>query len=139
MDKVVLKDRSKIPTEITLKNLLGVNFNQWQIIYDYSHLKYPEVSTEWNYPGDKYGWSFSMKDKKRVILYFLPRENYFKLAFVCGQKATDDILNSKIAEEIKKELKAAKVHAEGRGIWIDIKDGTLINDIKALIDLNLAE
>jgi hypothetical protein len=138
MDKVVLKDRSKIPTENDLKNLLGNVFTQWQVIREYLDVKYPQAFTEWNYPGDKYGWSFSMKDKKRVLIYFLPRENSFKLAFVCGKKATEDILASKISEEIKNELKSAKVHAEGRGIWIDIVDETLIKDIKELIDLNKA-
>jgi hypothetical protein len=139
MDKVVLKDKTKIPTEIELKNLLGNSFSHWKTIQDFTFMKYPEAITEWNYPGDKYGWNFCMKDKKRVIVYFLPREKSFKLAFVCGRKATDSILSSKISPKIKQELETAKVHEEGRGIWIDIIDETLLADIKELININKAE
>jgi hypothetical protein len=78
-----------------------------------------------------------MKDKKRAIIYFLPRDKYFKLAFVFGQKATDAIMHSKIANSLKVELDSAKVYAEGRGIRIDIKNEKIINDIKILIDIKL--
>jgi hypothetical protein len=36
------------------------------------------------------------------------------------------------------ELSAAKVYAEGRGIRIEVKDETVINDIKELINVKLA-
>jgi hypothetical protein len=138
MDKSIFTDKTKIPTENDLKNSLGDAFNVWKIIKDYTYSKYPEAFEEWNYPGDKYGWSYKLKDKKRAILYFLPRENFFKVAFVFGQKATDTIMNSTISKEIKKELESAKVYAEGRGIWVDIKDDKLLKDIKELIDIKLS-
>jgi hypothetical protein len=137
MDKSIFTDKTKIPSEIDLKNSLGDVFTIWQTIKDYTYSKYPEAFIEWNYPGDKYGWSFRMKDKKRVIIYLLPREKFFKVAFVFGQKATNTIMDSKISEEIKKELESAKVYAEGRGIWVDIIDDTLLKDIKELIDIKL--
>jgi hypothetical protein len=137
MDKIIFTDKTKIPSEIDLRNSLGNAFDLWQMINDYTYSKYPEAFVEWNYPGDKYGWSFRMKDKKRAILYLLPRENFFKVAFVFGREAADIIMNSKISKEIKKELESAKVYAEGRGIWIDIIDNTLIKDIKELIDIKL--
>lgn len=71
-------------------------------------MKYPNGLEEWNYPGKKYGWSYRIKDKKRAIIYFLPRENYFKVAFVFGQKATDIVLESDISGKIKTDLKMAK-------------------------------
>ena len=55
-----------------------------------------------------------------------------------GQKATDMIMKSQIANSIKTELDSAKVYAEGRGIRIDIKDKMIISDIKELIDIKLA-
>ena len=77
------------------------------------------------------------KRQETGIIYFLPRENYFKVAFVFGQKATDDIMSSDIQTDIKNELHAAKVYAEGRGIRIDVKDEKKINDIEKLIDFKL--
>lgn len=87
--------------------------------------------------SEKFGWSFRMSDKKRVIIYLLPRDNFFKVAFVFGQKAFDRILESKINSTITSSLQEAKVYAEGRGIRIDVQDKSLIKDIKKLITIKL--
>ena len=69
----------------------------------------------------KYGWSFRIKDKRRAIIYFLPRKKYFKVAFVFRQKAYDIILESDISDEIKTELSKAEKYAEGRGFGLTLK------------------
>ena len=99
--------------------------------------KYPDGLAEWNYPGKKYGWSYRIKDKKRAIIYFLPRDKYFKVAFVFGQKATGIVLDSNISLDIKTELEQATKYAEGRGIRIDVKDKLILPDIKQLIEIKL--
>ena len=60
------------------------------------------------------------------------------MAFVFGQKATVEILNSEISTDIKEDLEKAKVYAEGRGIRIEITDATKLTDIKKLIQIKLA-
>ena len=96
-----------------------------------------EVVEEWNYSGDKFGWSFRLKDKKRVLVYLLPRDKFFKVAFVFGQKATDAIFESPISENIKSEIRSAKVYAEGRGIRVDVKNKSVIHDIEKLIEIKI--
>ena len=137
MDISIFTDKKIIPGNDDLIISLGDTYDLWQTIIDYVHLKYPNSIDLWSYSGDKYGWSFRMKDKKRAIIYFLPRDKYFKLAFVFGQKATDAIMQSKIANALKVELDSARVYAEGRGIRIDVKNKKIINDIKILIDIKL--
>ena len=81
--------------------------------------------------------SYRIKDRKRAIIYFLPRDKYFKVAFVFGQKATDIVLKSNISPDIKTELEQATKYAEGRGIRIDIKNDSILPDIKQLIEIKL--
>jgi len=138
MDKSLFTDKKSVPTDTDLVEPLGELYDLWQSLKLYVHLKYPAAVDEWNYPGDKYGWSFRIKDKKRAILYLLPRENYFKVAFVFGQKATDTIMSSQVSKAIKAELEAARAYAEGRGISIEVKNEEIINDIKQLVDIKLA-
>jgi len=137
MDISIFTDKSRIPNDDDLSVSLGNTFRYWQMLKDHVHLKFPKAMDEWKYPGDKYGWSFRVKDKKRVIIYLLPRENYFKAAMVFGQKATDIIMKTGISPTIKTALESARVYAEGRGIRIAINDEVLIDDIKALIDIKL--
>ncbi len=138
MDKSVFTDKNTVPTNSDLRIALGDTFMLWHTLAEHVHLKYPEAMDEWSFSGDKYGWSFRIKDKKRAIIYLLPRDRFFKVAFVFGQKATDAVMESDIAKEIKTELGLAKVYAEGRGIRIDINDTNIICDIKKLIDIKLS-
>jgi len=117
---------------------LGNTFEMWESLERFTLENYPKAKTEWNFSGEKFGWSYRIKDSKRVILYLLPRDNFFKTAFVFGQKATDEILESTISEAIKAELRAAKVYAEGRGIRIEVRDSLNIPAIQNLIKIKIA-
>jgi hypothetical protein len=137
MDKSIFTDKKNIPQNEDLIKNLDKTFSLWETLKEYVYQKYPKAVEDWNYPGEKYGWSFRIKDKKRTIIYFLPRDKFFKVAFVFGQKATDLVMKSQISNTIKSELESAKVYAEGRGIRIDIKDENILTDIKQLIDIKL--
>ncbi len=136
MEASIFQDKSIKPDEKSLKKALGIVFKNWQTIHKHVHTKYKDAIDDWNYPGVKYGWSFKIKDKKRAIVYLLPRDKYFKAAFVFGQKAAEEILKTNVSKEIKEELTNAKVYAEGRGIRINVDDNN-INDVLTLIDIKL--
>jgi hypothetical protein len=138
MDQSVFMNKAIIPDDKDVQVELGVTYAYWKEIMDFVVLKYPTAAKEWSYPGSKYGWSFRLKDKKRAIIYLLPRERYFKVAFVFGQKAYELILDSPISESIKTELAGARVYAEGRGIRIDVKDSGILDEIKKLVEIKLS-
>ena len=137
METSIFMDKKVTPTVNELIRSLQDTSVLWQNIIDYVHLKYPKGMDDWNYPGDKYGWSFRIKDTKRAIIYLLPRDGYFKAAFVFGQKATDAILLSPVSETIKTELMSARVYAEGRGIRIEVRNEECMKDIRELIDIKI--
>jgi len=134
--KSIFTDKDKQPDNDDLKEALGETWPFWQEIRNYVLSEYPAGYEEWSFSS--YGWNFRIKDKKRAIIYLLPRDKFFKAAFVFGQKATDTIMNSQVEDSIKTELSSARVYAEGRGIRIDIMDNSLIGSIKELIDIKLA-
>ena len=138
MDSSVFMDKDLIPSDSDLKEVLGGKYELWLEIRDRVLHLYPGGTEEWNFPGKKYGWSFRIKDKKRAIIYLLPREGAFLAAFVFGGKATDAIMESEVSEEIKSGLRSAKVYAEGRGIRIPVPDSSSLKDIYLLIDFKLA-
>ncbi|MBI9063693.1 MAG: DUF3788 domain-containing protein, partial [Marinilabiliaceae bacterium] len=131
MDDIsIFTDKAIEPASQDLVNRLASSYALWQHIYDFVFRQYPKCIAEWNYPGKKYGWSFRIKDKKRAIIYLLPREGYFKVAFVFGQKATDAIMESDISDSIKAELAQARKYAEGRGINFDIRNEDVLGDVE---------
>ena len=130
-------NKEKEPTDKELENGIGSTYKLWVQLRNHVLKVYPDGIPEWFLPGKKYGWNYRIKDKKRAILYLLPRENYFKVSFVFGQKATDEILESNISQEIKDDLSKAKKYAEGRGIWIAVNKKSKMPDIKKLIAIKL--
>ena len=134
--KSIFTDKKTTPSDADLQISLGETYDLWKTIVDYVHSKYAAAFDEWNYLGG--GWNFRVKDKKRAIIYLLPRDKYFKVSFVFGQKATDMVMKSRISTEIKAELNSAKVYMEGRGIKIEVKDQMIVSDVKELIDIKLS-
>jgi hypothetical protein len=70
-----------------------------------------------------------LKAKKNII-YFLPRNGFFNVAFVFGDKAVSRVNESNLQSCIKTELSLAKKLAEGRRIGIDVKNEDVLQDIK---------
>jgi hypothetical protein len=138
MGSKIFIEKEIIPTESALKEALGEKYKLWQLVRNYTIEKYPNAIQEWNFPGKKYGWSFRIKDKKRAIVYLLPYEGYFKVALVFGPKAMACVLQSSVSQDIKTELENAIPYAEGRGIRIEVKNTIVINDIKELIEIKIA-
>lgn len=138
MDTSVFSNKEIVPGDRDLVIELKETFQLWNSVRDYVQKMAPDSTEEWKYSGKKFGWSFRINDKKRVIVYLLPRESYFKVAFVFGQKATDAIMDSTIRDSIKEELQSAKVYAEGRGIRINVHDATILEDVRHLIKIKLA-
>ena len=134
----IFTNTAQKPVIADLMQPLAETFPLWMKIREFVLEKYPTGLEEWNFPGAKYGWSFRIKDKKRAIVYFLPRDGFFKIAFVFGTKAMNEILASDISEIIKTDLQNARVYAEGRGIQIEVKDDSTLNDIKKLIEIKLS-
>jgi hypothetical protein len=131
----IFTDKNKTPDPESLKASLGSTFHLWQQICDYVLTAYPEGLEQWSW--SKHGWSYRIRDKRRAIIYLLPRNGFFKAAFVFGNKATDLIMGSSISALIKAELAAARAYAEGRGIRIDVKDEAVFPDICELIKIKL--
>jgi len=138
-DTSVFMDKACKPAQKDLVEKLGSTHQVWVEISDFVMDKYPGGMGEWNYPGKKYGWSYRIKDKKRVIIYLLPRDNYFKVAMIFGQKSVDIIMDSSISPEIKNELAQAKKYAEGQGIRIAVQDDSQLADIKKLVEIKLGK
>lgn len=66
METSIFSDKFNMPDDLKLGMALGSVFDLWIEIRDYVIQFYPKAIEEWNFPGQKYGWSFRMKDKKLV-------------------------------------------------------------------------
>jgi hypothetical protein len=136
MDTSIFLNKDKKPSETDLKKALGNNYETWVSIKDYVFKNCTGTFEEWNF--SKYGWNYRIKDKKRAIIYMMPFENFFRVSFVLGEKASTEAMNSNLTTDTKKIISSAKVYAEGRGVIMYVKNKTDFNDVLLLIDIKKA-
>jgi len=96
-----------------------------------------DTTEEWKYYGKKLGWTLKKFYKKRNLFFIGMYKGYFKIAFVFGERAVKNVLDSSIAAELKKELSEARKYAEGRGISINVDNDNYLDDVKELIRIKV--
>lgn len=133
----IFDDKSTIPDISAVIKILEKSGKFWNEIAEFVYQRYPKAIEEWKYPGKNYGWSFRLKDKKRIIIYLTPQKGYFFAALVFGDKSVSEVLKSSVSGEIKEMLLKAKKYIEGRGIRIEVKNSKPVKDIKKLIEIKL--
>jgi len=134
----IFTDNLKTPVEKDLAEALGINYKLWKDLKAFVCKEYPAAKEEWKFGGKNYGWGFRLSDKKRVIIYMAPRDKFFLVSFVFGEKAAKQALESGISDEIKKIISSAKVYAEGRGFRIEVRKSKCLSDIKKLVKIKLS-
>ena len=136
--KSIFTDKNNEPMPHDLEQALGNTAQIWKNLEGFTKECAPAAVAEWKFTGEKYGWSYRVKDGKRNLIYLLPRDRYFKAAFVFSPKATIRVIDSTVSEAVKTVLMAAKPYAEGRGIRIDVKDLSNFEDIRKLITIKVS-
>ncbi len=129
----IFDDKSKFPSESDLESVLASSHECWKDIIEFVFKNRPKTEAVWSFSGAKYGWSLRLKEKKRAIVYLIPCNSFFKFGIVFGAKATVYCRTSDISKTIMEQIEEAPVYAEGRGIRLDIKDTSFMEDLKKLI------
>lgn len=134
----IFNDKNVQPNQSMLEQVLGQeSYGIWNEITEYVLQKDKSYTFNWKFASAKFGWSCRISDKKRVIIYLLPRDKFFKIAMVFGDKACQQIYDSNIDQSIKTLLQEATNNAEGKGIRIDIRNSELIESIYMMIDIKV--
>jgi hypothetical protein len=137
MSEILFNDKNEKPDENLLAEKIGVTFKYWVEIKKHIKEQYGNTTEEWKFYGNKYGWQLKTFYKKRNLFFLIPFEPYFKIVFVFGDKAVDEIKKSQISDNLKETVINAKKYAEGRGLAIEVKDEQYISDIKTLINIKI--
>lgn len=129
----VFPDKSKEPDMFALNEVLGDGLQLWDKATNFLASEIGNISFEWKFYGKNSGWTLKVLTKKRNLFFLLPRFENIKLAFVFGEKATMEILESGLPDEIKKLLAEARVYAEGRGLQFEVRSEPDLEVFRQLI------
>lgn len=126
------------PTDEELASALGPAKALWDETLDLLADENGVKVREWKSYSRKAGWSLLLKCGTRTIVYLIPREACFQVAFVLGDKAMKSARQLKLPSRILKILDEAPRYAEGTGVRIEISGRTNIPVIQKLAAIKLA-
>ena len=127
-------DKDKVPDDKALARGLGPSKTLWDEFVRHISAAYAPVSEAW---GFYKSWSLRLKQKKRTIVYLLPREGHFLCAFVFGGKATEAARRAKLPKAVMKEIEDAPVYAEGRGFRLEVRTAGDLGTMKKLAAIKM--
>lgn len=128
-------DKTSKPDELMLHQALGNSFMLWMEIRDFLNSKFENSAEEWKFYNSKSGWLLKTLVKKRNLFFFVPKQGYFSLSFIFGDKAAAEIERSNLPQDIIESLKKAVKYMEGRGINLEIKTGEDVKVVQRLIEI----
>src|SRR5437764_192220 len=104
-----------------MESKLGVATQEWKGIYVH-----------------KYGWSLTLKLKKRTIVYLGPCIGCFRVAFTLGDKALATAKAAKLPAKIQHALEEAPRYPEGTGLRLVVTKAADLAPIRKLAEIKLA-
>jgi hypothetical protein len=113
-------DQAQPPRDTDLPPMLGRATIPVALTVDQLRALEPRVTDVWQY-SPRSGWYKIYLLKKRRLLYFMPRQNDFRLSMILGRKAVEQLKKGPFARQTNRLLKTAKHYPEGTAFTFDRK------------------
>ena len=136
-EEKVFFEKETMPDEEMINEAIGSNYTHLQAIRQFIAEEIGDTNEEWKFYGKKLGWTLKKFYKKRNLLFIGIYKGYFKISFVFGERAAQNVYDSGITSALKKELSEARQYAEGRGISINVDNEGYLDDIKELVRIKV--
>ena len=118
------------------KEALSVALKDNQVLWD-KILEFSGGSGEWKFYGKAAGWTFQVKNSKRTLFYMMPKDGWFQMTFVYGERAASAAQSFGLPEKVLSDLKQARVYAEGRSVAVEINSDKDIDTVKKMLKLKM--
>ncbi len=133
--KMVLSDKSVIPTEEIIFNYIGQKKALWKILMEYLSENHKDINGSWNYYNDGKCWLFKVVQKKKTIFWLTLLEDTFRIIFYFGDKAEPVIEASDLPQIYKDNFRNGPKYGKIRAISIIMNDQDDIKSVEKLIDI----
>jgi hypothetical protein len=135
----IFDDKTLPPTREALEAALGRAAGIWFALVANAQRSCGPLSEEWSFAGTAYGWSFRLKQKKRVVVYMTPCRDCFLASFALGEKACAAARTAQLAPSILALIEKAPRYAEGRGVRIPVRRKSDLASVEKLVAIKLGQ
>lgn len=137
MEKPILTDENQFPTEEVIFSIIGKTKPLWISFFNNIHEQYPDFNEEWRYYKDGKSWLMKVVRKKKTVFWLSLIKDAFSITFYFSDKAEEDIIESRISEELKEKFRHGKHYGKIRGLTVIINNVKDIEQVKELIPIRI--
>ena len=131
--------KAEQPSREELGAALGPAAGLWNELIDRLASELGVATQEWKgVYVKKYGWSLTLKARKRTIVYLLPCIGCFRVAFTLGEKAMAAAEQAKLPKKVHQALSEAPHYPEGTGLRLVVNKAADLAPIRILAEIKLA-
>ena len=135
MNNLCLNNKEEYPTDEVLALHLGEAKAAWDVFMDILEKDFPDISHEWRYYNDGKSWLCKVTKKKKTVCWVGVFDKYYNTTFYFTDKAAALISNSKLSKKYKDQFIDGKYYGKIKGIPIEIKKPSDLEDTKILIGI----
>ena len=128
----IFGEKEIVPSKEILCSALNDNQVLWDKILEFSGGK-----GEWKFYGKAAGWTFQVKKGKRTLFYMMPKDGWFQMTFVYGERAVEAARWFELPEKVLNDLKQATVYVEGRSVAVEITSDKDIDTVEKMLQLKM--
>lgn len=130
------------PSSEDMKDFIGAAEENWNDLTQYIENTYEaKPKTEYSRCSMQPGWNVKYKKSGKSLCTLYPMQDYFIALVVIGPKEQDEAeaaMEAGVFSTYVKELyKKTNGSAIGRWLMIEVKDKSILNDIKILMDMRV--
>ena len=127
------------PSAEELASALGPAAGLWNELVEWMAANVGAAVQEWKgVYVDKYGWSLTLKLKKRTIVYLAPCTGCFRAAFTLSKKAVQAARAARLPKRVREALEEAPRYPEGTGLRLMVKKAADLGPIRKLAEIKSA-
>lgn len=137
MEEPVFLDKSHIPEDADLAKALGRAKRHWDSLQAHVLEADPAATPKWTYESKKSGWTFTLRGKRRNLLYLKPFDRRFTVGFAFRDKAVQAAEKSDLPDHVVETIRQAPQYPEGRAVRIEITKAADVKIAKKLLAMKM--
>lgn len=131
--------RHTAPQKEDVASALGSSGHLWDDLVGWAKENLQANVQEWkgSYP-DQYGWTLRLKHGARNLIYLVPQQGSFTVAFSLGDRAWQAAKEAHLPRNVAQAVEAAPRYPEGAGIRLHVKAARDLSAVKKLAGIKAA-
>jgi len=131
----IFTDKSTRPNEADIKTALGAATVRWRSLVEHIRSTYAVGEEVRFLYGQKHGWGLQFRSRGKSFAALFPNDRYFVVLIILGVDELREAGSLGLHNNACEAMEAANLYAEGKWLFITVRNHHDLNDVKNLLKI----